>query len=137
MHRQYELSFARSKVPLSKEDLEFGERYGLILTQKLQPRTDLLPVKELPSDWSMAHEKWRLVALLWAIENSDDDPRSLFDEVDAIWVHFEEPDDMRHLVSFMPTDDPFASEETLKRKILDFVDRKKAELGLPRKQASH
>lgn len=126
MHREFDLEFATSRVPLTEEDIEFGRRHGLVSTGKAQRLAHLFPIDELPTSWSNAHTKWRLVALIWAIENLGNETPSLFDEIDAIWTHFNEPEDMKHLVSFMPTDDPFASPESLKRKILEFVTRQRS-----------
>ena len=121
MHRDYDLGFATSRVPLTEDEIEFGRRHGLVSTDKPQRLSHLFPIEELPENWSIAHSKWRLVALIWAVENLGNELRPFFDEIDAIWVHFNQPEDMKHLVSFMPTDDPFASPERLKRKILEFV----------------
>jgi Uncharacterized protein conserved in bacteria (DUF2247) len=112
-----------------RERYRVGERHGLISTHQPRPLTHLFPTEELPLEWSMAHEKWRLISAIWAIENCGDDCQSLFDEINTIWVYFNEPEDMKSLVSFIPTDDPLASEESLRRKIYDFVDRKKAEVN--------
>ena len=127
MQRTYDLDFARSVMHLTDGDIEFGLRYGFL--EPSSHRLDhLFPKDELPRKWSHVHDKWRLVALKWAIMNCNT-TRALFDEVDTIWAEFNEPSDMNHLVSFMPTGDPFASEHSLLEDIHQFVKSKAEELG--------
>ncbi|MGZ8309811.1 MAG: DUF2247 family protein [Rhodoplanes sp.] len=130
MHRKYEIEFAKVILHLTEEDIDFGKSHGLVTSKESLNIGHLFPISPLPQQWSLMHEKWRLISLIWAIENVVHDRRDLFDEVNMIWADFNYPSDMKHLISFLPADDPLASEETLFQDIRDFVAEKSGYFGI-------